>query len=517
MRKIQMKKVREVLRLHIGMNLSSRQTHRAAGVPRTTVQDYVKRFKSSGLSIDEIGTMKDDLLQSKLFLEQKSSLPPKKPLPDMVYLHHELKQRKHTKVTLMLLWEEYKEAYPDGYEYTQFRVLYKKYVNKLNLSMRQVHLGGEKVFVDYSGLTMPIYDVQTGEMEKSQVFIAVLGASGYTFAHATPSQKQEDFFQAHVLAYRYFGGVPRIVVSDNLKSAVITHSNGEIVINEGYADLARHYNMAIEPARPYKPKDKPKVEQGVQGIQRYILARFRHRKFYSVDELNEAIAPLLDDYNNKIVKHLEQSRTQMFETLDKPHLKPLPANRYSYKEFKVARVNQDYHITLDKCNYSVPYGYVKELVDLHYDSHSVKIYHNNTLIANHPRLRRIGDVSTFKEHMPESHQWVHEKMNPDRLRHWAAAIGTNAVAFVAARFASAEYEAQAFRPIIAVLSLAKLHGKAELDLALMFALDKQTLKTKSIKSILDKKLYLGKSANNIHAIPSVLNTHKNLRNAQEYQ
>ncbi len=517
MRKIQMKKVREVLRLHIGMNLSSRQTHRAAGVPRTTVQDYIKRFKSSGLSIDEISLMKDDVLQSKLFPDQKGSASPKKPLPDMLYIHNELKQRKQTKVTLMLLWEEYKEHYPQGYEYTQFRVLYKKYVNTLNPSMRQVHLGGEKVFVDYSGLTMPIYDLKTGEMDKSQVFIAVLGASGYTFAHATPSQKQEDFFHAHVLAYRYFRGVPRIVVSDNLKSAVITHSNGEIIINEGYADLARHYNMAIEPARPYKPKDKPKVEQGVQGIQRYILARFRHRKFYSVDELNEAIGPLLDDYNRKIVKHLGQSRIQMFETLDKPNLKPLPANRYSYKEFKVARVNQDYHITLEKCNYSVPYGYLKELVDVHYNAHSVNIYHNNTLIATHPRLRRIGDVSTLKEHMPSSHQWVHEKMNPDRLRNWAAVIGANASAFVEARFALAEYEAQAYRPIIAVLSLAKLHGKAELELALMFALDKQTLKTKSIKSILDKKLYLGKCANNIHTLPSVLNTHSNLRDAKEYR
>ncbi|MCK9373698.1 MAG: IS21 family transposase [Sulfuricurvum sp.] len=512
-----MKKVREALRLHIGMNLSVRQAHRAAGVPRTTIQDYIRRFKSSAMTIDEVEGMSDNVLHSRLFPEQRSATPSKKPLPDMLYLHNELKQRKQTKVTLMLLWEEYKEQYPDGYEYTQFRVLYKKHVEKLNPSMRQVHLGGEKVFVDYSGLTMPIYDIQTGEIVKCQVFIAVLGASGYTFAHATPSQKQEDFFQAHVLAYRYFEGVPRIVVSDNLKSAVITHSNGEIVINEGYADLARHYNMAIEPARPYKPKDKPKVEQGVQGIQRYILARFRHRKFYSVDELNESIGPLLDDYNNKIVKHLEQSRTQMFETLDKPHLKPLPANRYSYKEFKVARVNQDYHITLDKCNYSVPYGYLKELVDVHYNSHSVKIYHNNTLIATHPRLRRTGDVSTLKEHMPSSHQYVHEKMNPDRLRNWAKNIGSNASAFVEARFAAAEYEATAYRPIIAVLSLAKLHGKSELELALMFALEKQTLKTKSIKSILEKKLYPGRSANNIMTTPPILNTHDNLRNAQEYQ
>lgn len=374
------------------------------------------------------------------------------------------------------------------------------------------------MFVDYSGLTVPIYNAKTGEIDYAQIFVAVLGASGYTFVHATPSQKQEDFIFSHVLAYKFFGGTPRIVVPDNLKSAIISNNKNGIVINESYADLARHYSMAIEPARPYKPKDKPKAEQGVQAVQRYILARFRHHKFYDINELNDAIASLLDRYNGKIVKHLEQSRTQMFEALDKAHLRPLPANSYVYKQFKIAKVNQDYHITLEKCNYSVPFQYLKEEVEVRYSTQSVHIYHKHKLIASHPRLRRIGDTSTLHEHMPKEHQYIHEKMNPQRLRSWAKNIGEYSSVFVEDAFATVEHEAAAYRHIIAVLSLAKLYGKTELELALMYALEKRSIKTKFIKSILEKRLYLAKSANNIIIVKSsVLDSHSNIRGADEYK
>lgn len=517
MRRVPMKKVREVLRLHSVMRLSSRKIKGATGIARTTIQDYIKRFESSKLTIAQIDQLDDAALQSSLFPEQRQSVKPHKAMPDFDHIHTQLKNRKQTKVTLMLLWEEYKTDHPDGYEYTQFRVHYRRYKQKLNPSMRQVHIGGEKLFVDYSGLTMPIYNQKTGETTKAQIFVAVLGASGYTFVHATPSQKQEDFIHSHVLAYEFFGGTPRIVVPDNLKSAVISNNKQGIIINESYADLARHYGMAVEPARPYKPKDKAKAEQGVQGIQRYILARLRHHKFYDVNELNDAIASVLDDYNNKIVKHLQQSRTQMFETLDKPHLRALPANRHLYKQFKAARVNQDYHITLEKCNYSVPCEYLKEEVEVRYCSQNVEIYHKHMLIAAHPRLRRIGECSTLDEHMPREHEYAKEKMNPQRLRSWAANIGEFSVLFAEAAFDAVEHEPNAYRHIIAVLSLAKLYGKAELELSLMYALKKGTLKTKSIKSILEKKLYLAQSANNPTATPSLFNTHTNIRGPGEYK
>jgi len=430
-----------------------------------------------------------------------------------------MKLRKYTKITLHLLWEEYLQNNPDGYCYSQFRLHFKRYKQKLNPSMRQTHLAGEKLFVDYSGLTVPIHNQRTGEVEKAQIFVAVLGASGYTFVHATPSQKAEDFIYSHAQCYNFFSGVPKVVVPDNLKSAIISNNKKGIVVNESYADLNRHYQVAVEPARPYKPKDKSKAEQGVQAIQRYILARFRHHKFFSVDELNQAFAPLLDRYNDKIIKHLQKSRTDLFNELDKPYLNSLPMNNYVYKQFKIARVNQDYHITLEKCNYSVPFKYIKEEVEVRYSTQSVYIYHKHKLIATHPRLRRVGETSTLSEHMPGEHQYVNEKMNPDRLRAWAKNIGEYSSVFVEDAFEAVEHNPQAYRKISAVLSLAKLYGNTELELALMYAVQMRTITTKSIKSILDKKLYLTKNTKNTAPLQqqSLFNNHTNIRGADEYK
>jgi transposase len=513
-----MKQVRDVLQLHSVMDLSLRKIEGATGVAKSTISDYIKRFKKSSLNIEQINIMDDDELKLKLFPEQSSIVVSKKALPDMNYIHKEMKLRKKTKVTLQLLWDEYKENNPDGYCYSQFRVYYRRYKQKLNPSMRQTHLAGDKLFVDYSGLTMPIHNQRTGEIDKAQIFVAVLGASGYTFVHATPSQKQEDFIYSHVLCYSFFGGVPNMVVPDNLKSAIISNNRNGIVVNESYADLNRHYGIAVQPARPYKPKDKPKAEQGVQAIQRYILARFRHHKFFSVDELNIALAPLLDRYNDKIIKHLQKSRTELFEEIDKPYLNPLPMNNYVYKQFKIARVNQDYHITLEKCNYSVPFKYIKEKVEVRYSTISVYIYHKHKLIATHPRLRRVGESSTLHEHMPSDHQYINEKMNPNRLRAWAKSIGEYSSLFVEDAFEEVEYNPQAYRKISAILSLAKLYGDIELELALMYATKMRTITTRSIKSILDKKLYLKESANNkVSTQQSLFDNHTNIRGADEYK
>jgi len=517
MRITPMKKIREVLELHIKMKLSARKVQSIVGVPRSTILDYASRFKTSGINVDELNSIDDEQLQSKLFGSKKSTPKNKKPLPNYNYIYNELKNSKKSEITVKLLWEEYRETYPEGYEYTQFRILYNRFKKKLNLSMRQVHIAGDKVFVDYSGLTIPIYNAKTGEVDKAQIFVAVLGASGYTFVHASMSQKQEDFINSHVLAYSFFGGTPRSVVPDNLKSAIISNNKKGIVVNDSYKDLARHYSMIVEPARPYRPKDKSKAEQGVLGIQRYILARLRHQKFFDVNELNESIGILLDDYNNKVIKHLEQSRTEMFEELERSTLSILPANIYVYKQFKIARVNQDYHISLLKCNYSVPFKYLREEVEVRYSINSVEIFHKNKMIANHPRLHHVGQTSTLVEHMPKEHEYIHQSMNPSRLRSWAKNIGEYAVAFVEDAFNSVDHHPNAYRKIVSVLSLVKLYGQTELELALMYALAQRTTQTKSIKSILDKKLYLGKSANNTVATKSLFNTHENLRGADEYK
>ena len=518
-----MRQTREVLRLYLLADLSSRKIQGATGVARTTVQDYIKRCKESSLTLETIEQLDDDALSVRLFGKTKHASPkPEKVMPDYNVIHQELKQSKKdkTKVTLMFLWEAYKEQYgTDAYEYTQFRVYYRRYKQKLNPSMRQVHVAGEKLFVDYSGVTIPIYDQHEGTVTQAQVFVAVLGASGYTFAHATLSQKQEDFIASHILAYEFFGGTPEVVVPDNLKSAVIFNDQKHgIVINESYAALARHFSMRVEPARPYKPKDKPKAEQGVQAIQRYILAHFRHLKIFSVDEANEMISVLLDRYNHKVMKHIGKSRTELFEELDKPKLKALPANRYVYEQFKTARVNMDYHITLERCHYSVPFQYLKEQVEARYSTQHVRIYHKNILIATHPRLRKPGASSTLHEHMPKDHQYVHEKMNPDRLRSWAKSIGSYSAVFVEDAFEAVEHKANAYRQIVAVLSLAKIYGNAQLELALQYATEHRILRVKSIVSILDKKLYLQKAANNTHyRTDTLFDTHENLRGPDTYQ
>ena len=518
-----MKQTREVLRLHLLAGLSSRKIQGATGVARTTVQDYIKRCEASGLTDDEMNRLDDDALSVKLFGERKHTAPaPGKVMPDYNVIHQELKQTRedNTKVTLMFLWEAYKAQYgDDAYAYTQFRVYYRRYKQRLNPSMRQIHVAGEKLFVDYSGVTIPIYDRQDGSVTQAQVFVAVLGASGYTFVHVTPSQRQEDFILSHVLAYAFFGGTPQVVVPDNLKSAVIFHDKKHgLVLNESYAALARHFGMRIEPARPYKPKDKPKAEQGVQAIQRYILAHFRHQKIFSVDEANEKVSALLDIYNNKVMKHIGKSRTELFKELDQPQLKPLPANGYVYEQFRKARVNMDYHITLERCHYSVPFTYLKEEVDVRYSTQHVRIYHKNKIIATHPRLRIPGKTSTLHEHMPKDHQYVHEKMNPDRLRSWAKGIGEYATVFVEDAFEAVEHKANAYRRIAAVLSLAKTYGHTELNLALMYATKHRILNVKSIVSILDKKLYLQASVNNTHyRTDSLFDTHENLRGADTYK
>ncbi|WNL16915.1 IS21 family transposase [Aliarcobacter cryaerophilus] len=415
---------------------------------------------------------------------------------------------------MSLLYEEYKEANPNNYYgSTQFREYYSKFLNKINPSMKQVHISGEKVFVDYSGLSIPIVNQRSGEITKAQIFVAVLGASGYTFVHATYSQKQRDFILSHTLAYDFFGGTPLIVVPDNLKSAVIKNSKKDgIVLNESYAALAKHYNMAVSPARPYKPKDKSKVEQGVQGIQRWILAVLRHQTFFSVDELNDAISLLLDKYNAKIVKRFSKSRFEMFLELDKPFLQSLPNERYIYKEFKEATVSQSYHIFLEGCEYSVPYKYLGLKVFVSYSSRSVEIFYKGVRIAIHPKLHFAGAVSTLNEHMPTNHQYANEKINPGRFLNWANNIGINSLQWVKNEFKIVTHAPNAYRKLNAVLNLAKIYGNKDLDLALEYALDNNVTATASIKSILDKKIYLQKPVNNTTTVTvELFNNHENLR------
>jgi len=483
-----MKKIKEILKLRFVTDISFRQISRAVNIPHTTVSDYCKRFKITNQSLETFLKQDDETIYQQLFPEKRViNTQKERPFPDVEMIHKEIAKKG---VTFELLWMEYKEQHPNGYGLSQFKEYYYRFKNKIDPTMRQTYIAGHQMFVDYSGLTVPYVYAQTGEVSKSQIFVSVLGHSGCVFVHATPSQKQEYFIKSHILAYEFYEGVAKVMVPDNLKSAIISHTKKEIIVNESYAELCRHYSCVVEPARPKKPQDKGIVEQAVQGIQRWILAVFRHRTFFSVDEINQAIAPLIDKYNNRVIKFIGKSRYELFEQEEKPYLQQLPVNRYIYKEIKVATVDISYHVQLLKCFYSVPYQHLKDKVEIKYSTTLVEIYHKSKLIATHPRLHKINDRSTLKEHMPKNHQYQNEKMNPQRLISWAASIGSNAEAFVRHRLDTADYPVNVYKSIIAVLHKAKMYGSMELNLALGYASSINASRVKSIESILSKKLYL---------------------------
>ena len=510
-----MSKIKEVLRLKYLNLLSNRQIQTITGVSRNSVANYVNSFNEMNLSLEKILVLNDD--------EIEQFFHPKKPLIsnslttttveiDWNNIHQELCKKGMTR---KLLYEEIASNNSNIYSYSQFNRYYNKFVKTINPSMRQIHYGGDKLFIDYSGLTMPIVNQRTGEISKAQIFVTVLGASGYTYVHASMSQSTKDFINSHVNAFHFYGGVPNILVPDNLKAAVISNKKGIVKLNDAYADMARHYGIAIEPARPYKPQDKSKVELGVKAIQRWILMRLRHHTFFSVDQLNEEINKLLDFYNEKKVRRFNKSRTELFELLDKPYLHPLRANRYVYKEFKKATVGIDYHIDLLGNGYSVPYIYLGKKVDVTFSSTSVLISLDGNVIAHHKRLYQPYIDSTMKEHMPAQHQYQYEKWNSRRILHWANSLGTFTTALMQRIIDSKGHEVRAYKSCIAILSFSKTYGKEEIEMVSKVALESKILKVSSIESMLKTKSYLyylqQTSANN-----PCLNSHENIRGGAYY-
>ena len=515
MRKICMSKIKEVLRLKYLNQLSNRQIQSVTGVSRNSVANYIKSFTELGASIEETLRLSDtDLKQlfhpAKIAPKIKSTS--KHLHPDWNYIRQELTKKGMTRA---LLYEELKASQPNLYSYSQFNRYYSRYIKSINPSMRQIHYAGDKLFIDYSGLTMAIVDQITGDISKAQIFVCVLGASGYTFVHATQTQSTKDFIRSHVLAFNFYGGVPNILVPDNLKAAVISHKKGVVKLNESYADMSRHYGVAIEPARPYKPQDKSKVELGVKAIQRWILMRLRHHTFFSVDELNQQINLLLDSYNNKIIRRLGKSRTELFETFDKPALHPLRANSYIYKEFKTATVGVDYHIELDGSGYSVPFLYLGKKVDITYSETSVLIALDGETIAHHPKLSHPYQDSTLLEHMPRDHQYQHEKWNPRRILNWANSMGANTTALMQSIMDSRTHQVRGYRSCMAILSFSKTYGTHALEMVSSVALELNIHKVSSIESMLKTKSYLlhnpQKSINN-----TFVNNHENIRGSEYY-
>src|ERR1700757_641090 len=425
--RLSMRHIREVLRLHHSVGMSQRAVARSLNLAQGTVSKYLNRTRRAGLTWPLLPELDDDVrLENRLYPPPSDRPSDERPQPDWALVHRELRR---PNVTLMLLWEEYCDASSDSFSYSWFCERYKEWAGRLKPTLRQVHIAGEKLFVDYSGHTMEVVDGLSGEVRTTQIFVAVLGASNYTYAEASLSQALPDWIAAHVRAFAYFGGTARQTVSDNLKAGITKACFYEPMVNRTYADLARHYGTAIVPARPYKPRDKAKVEVGVQVVGRWILARLRHRRFFSLAELNAAIRALLDELNDRPMRGWGMSRRALFQQLDKPALRSLPPPAYEYAEWKRCRVGLDYHVEIAKHYYSVPHQLLRQEVEARITVATIEIFHRGKRVASHRRSLRPHRPTTVPEHMPSAHRryrdWTHE-----RIRHEAQAVGSDAAVLV---------------------------------------------------------------------------------------
>jgi len=482
--RLSMRKIKEILRLKWDCNLSNRQIAESCSISHSTVADYLLRAKLAGLSWPLEAELDDAVIENLLFPVTQNPVPARRQMPDMGYLYQELKKKS---VTLQLLWYEYKQANPEGYQYSQFCNRYRQWAKKLDVTLRQEHRAGEKLFIDYAGQTGSIVERKTGEVTEAQIFVAALGASNYTFAEASLSQELPSWIKSHVRAFEFFGGVTEILVPDNLKSGVTKPCRYEPDINPTYQDLATHYDTTVIPARAGKPRDKAKVESAVLVAERWILAALRNHTFFSLAELNHFIAKKLEELNNRKFQKLDTTRRRLFETVDKPALKPLPSRPYEYAEWKKARVNIDYHIEIYRHYYSVPYQLAREQVDVRLTAATVEVLFKNRRVASHRRSYIPGQSTTLAEHMPKSHQKYLE-WTPSRIINWAGKNGPNTQKLVTRILDSRPHPEQGFRSCLGIMSLAKPYSPERLENACSRALMIKGFSYKSVKSILKNGL-----------------------------
>ena len=475
-----MRKIRDVLRLRWVLGLSYRQIGRSLKLGHGTVGDYVMRAEAAGVGWDEVEGMDEEALESKLFPRQLDPGILARPLPDWAEMHRELRRKG---MTLALLWQEYREAHPEGYGYSRFCQLYRLYEGRLDMPLRQDHKAGERVFVDYAGQTVDIRDRESGEIDEAQIFVAALGASQLIYAEATGSQTLPDWIGSHRRAFEYYGGVAELVVPDNPKTAVPRPCWYEPGLNRSYEEMAQHYSVAILPARVRKPRDKAKVENAVQQVERWILARLRKQTFFSLGELNAAIRERLEDLNNRPLKILKVSRRDLFEQVEKEALRPLPAQPYEFADWKKVRVGIDYHVEFESHYYSVPYQLIREELDLRSTAKTVEIFRKTRRVAAHCRDSRLGHHTTLKEHMPRSHQ-AYLEWTPVRLVKWAQESGESTAELVEAILRTRTHPQQGFRSCLGLMRLGERYGQERLEAASKRALRIGSMSYQSVKSIL---------------------------------
>jgi transposase len=485
-----MRKIKDILRLHLlGGVTSCRRIGRAVGSGKTAVAECLRRAAAAQLtSWEVVAGLAEEELERRLYpaaAAKPASGSQPRPLPDWSRVREELARRDHH-VTLMLLWSEYKAEHPDGYQYSQFAERYRRFERTLSVVMRQHHRPGEKTFVDFCdgiALTDPV----TGEQIPTQLFVGALGASSYTFATATLSQELPAWLDCHVRMYEFYQGVSALTVPDNLRSGVTKADRYEAELNPSYRELAEHYGTCVIPARKRKPRDKAKVEAAVLVAQRWILAALRHRIFYHLAELNAAIAELVGKLNERVMRHVKESRRSLYERLDRPALQPLPATPYEYADWKQVKVNIDYHVSFDDHFYSVPYTLIGETLWCRASHRTVELLHKGQRVASHPRSFVNYAYSTIPEHRPASHR-AHLEWTPSRLIHWGRTIGVHTAALVEYVIRSKPHPEQGYRSALGLLRLADKHGQERLERACDKAFQIHSPSYKTVKTLLKQRM-----------------------------
>jgi transposase len=482
-----MRKIKEILRLHYDVGLRQDQMARSCQIGQATVHRYLERFAATGVNWPLSADWDHARLEQLLFGNRRGrpTGPMERPAPDFVTLQNEL--RKHPHLTLPLLWEEYRAQQPSGYGYSRFCELYRRWQDTQDVVLRQEHRAGEKLFVDWAGAKIPLSPAQAGAAAWASVFVAVLGASNYTFAYATPNQDLHRWIEAHVRAFEFFQGVPQLVIPDNPRTGVDRACRYEPDLNRTYHEMAQHYGVAVLPARPYKPRDKAKVEVGVQIVQRWIVAALRHQRFPSVREVNEAIHALLTRLNHRPFRKRDGTRASLFADLDRPALQPLPGERYQISQWKNVRANLDYHVEVDRHYYSVPYQLTGQLLEARLTATTVEIFQGGVRVASHLRSSAAYRHTTNAEHRPKSHQ-AHREWTPSRLVHWAASVGPATAQVVEAILTTKPHPEMGYRSCLGILRLAKTYSAERLEAASQRTLELQAFSYQSLRSILKNSL-----------------------------
>ena len=508
-----MRKIREVLRLRFELRLGQRAIARACSISQSTVHEYLSRAATAGL-VWPLGEEWDEQrVERALFGERQmiKRLPGQVP-PDFPALHSQLQQ--HRYLTLQLAWEEYRQIHPEGYGYSRFCELYGRWRRKQDVVLRQVHQPGEKGFVDWAGATIPIHDPVTGEVWPASLFVMVLGASSYTYAEATQDQQLAAWISAHMHAFEYFSGVPRLLVPDNLRTGVSRSCRYDPDLNPTYQEFAMHYDVGVVPARPYRPKDKAKVEVGVQVVERWILAALRHQKFFRLADLNHAIRELLERLNHRPFKKREGSRASVFAAVERTALRPLPAEPFDMSQWSYARVNIDYHIAFKDNFYSVPYTLVQERVEVRATPTTIEIFYKGQRVASHVCGHGREQVFTQREHRPKSHQ-AHLEWTPSRMVNWAQQIGPRTAELFERILGEKPHPEMGYRSCLGIIRLAEQYSSVRMEAAANRAIRTGACRYQSVKSILKNSL----DQQPLPELPSqpLPPSHDNIRGAEYFE